>query len=71
MIIKQLNPPLPLISPKGKCYAHFLIDYGIEEHLMWVTFDDKTGECWTWPNPDVRIQNNTTIKRNVNEKILF
>ncbi len=62
-MILQLNPPLPLISPKGKCYAHFLIDYGLEENLMWVTFDDDTGECWTWSNTEIRIQKNTSIGR--------
>jgi hypothetical protein len=62
-MIIQLKPPLPLISPRGKCYAHFLIDYGSEENLMWVTFDDATGECWTWSNQDIRIQKNLTIGR--------
>jgi hypothetical protein len=59
----QLNPIIPLISPKGKCYAYFLIDYSEEHHLMWVTFDDATGECWTWPNTEIRIQNNPTLGR--------
>lgn len=62
-MILQLDPVIPMISPKGKCFAHFLIDMGIEHNLMWVTFDDKTGECWTWSNPEIRIQNNVTIGR--------
>jgi hypothetical protein len=66
-MIIQLSPALGLISPLGKCYAHFLIDYGIEEHLCWVCFQDDTGECWTWRNPEIRIQNNHTIGRNVQQ----
>lgn len=27
-MIKQLNPPLPLTTPQGKAWAHFVIDYG-------------------------------------------
>lgn len=59
----QLNPPIPLDTPKGKALAHFLIDYGPEHHLMWVCFQDETGECWTWPNPDIRAQNNPSMQR--------
>lgn len=63
-MIIQLSPALPLDTPKGKGYCHFLIDYGIEEHLMFVVFLDETGECWTFENPQIRIQNNITIGRN-------
>lgn len=62
-MLTQLNPPLPLDTPKGKALAHFVIDYGPEHHLMWVTFVDATGECWTWPNPKVRAQGNITMGR--------
>lgn len=63
-MIVQLNPPLPLNTPKGKGYCHFLLDYGMEEHLMFVCFLDESGECWTFENPEIRIQNNITIGRN-------
>jgi hypothetical protein len=59
----QLNPPLPIQTPKGPAVAHFLIDYGIEYNLMWVCFQDETGECWTWSNRDIRAQKNITIGR--------
>jgi len=51
----QLEPTIPLETPKGKAKAHFLIDYGQEHHLLWVCFQDDTGECWTWPNPQVKL----------------
>jgi len=59
----QLNPPLPLITPKGKAWAHIVIDYGQEHDLLWVCFQDETGECWTWGNRDVRMQENITMGR--------
>lgn len=62
-MITQLNPPIPLETPKGKALAHFVIDYGPEHHLMWVTFVDATGECWTWPNYKIRAQKNITMGR--------
>lgn len=62
-MITQLNPPIPLDTPKGKALAHFVIDYGPEHNLMWVTFVDATGECWTWPNPKIRAQKNITMGR--------
>jgi len=62
-MLTQLNPPLPLITPKGKAWAHIVIDYGQEHDLLWVCFQDETGECWTWGNRDVHIQENITMGR--------
>ena len=62
-MIKQLNPPIPMDTPKGAALAHFMIDYGPEHHLMWVTFVDATGECWTWSNTKIRAQKNITLGR--------
>jgi hypothetical protein len=62
-MLTQLNPPLPLLTPKGKAWAHLVIDYGPEADLMWVCFQDDDGACWTWCNRDVRIQTNATLGR--------
>ena len=59
----QLSPSLPVITPKGKALAHFLIDYGEEHHLMWVCIQDITGEIWTWSNPEILAQSNLTMGR--------
>jgi hypothetical protein len=59
----QLNPPIPLITPKGKGWAHILIDLSQEHHLQWVVFLDETGECWTFQNPEIKIQSNYTMGR--------
>lgn len=63
MAITQLNPPLPLETPKGSGWAHFVIDYGSECDLMWVVFLDKDGACWTVPNPEVRMSWNWSMGR--------
>lgn len=62
-MILQLNPPLWLDTPKGQALAHFMIDRGIDCDIEWVCFQQETGECWTWLNPDVKILGNTTIGR--------
>jgi hypothetical protein len=62
-MITQLNPPLPLDTPKGAGLAHFVIDYGPEADLLWVVFMDKDGACWTVPNPEIRMQSNWTMGR--------
>jgi hypothetical protein len=62
-MIIQLNPPIPLTTPKGSAWAHALIDYGVESHLYWVCFIDSSGECRTFSNPEIRAQKNITIGR--------
>ena len=60
MTLIRINPAIPMISPKGPCLAHFLIDNGIETDICWVCFQDNTGECRTWSNKDIRAQKNVT-----------
>ena len=60
----QLDPPIPVITPKGDGYAHVLIDYGPEYNLLWVCFLDDSGECWTYDNTQIRAQKNVTMGRN-------
>lgn len=62
-MLLQLDPPIPLDTPKGSALAHVLIDYGPEYDLMWVCFNDADGQCWTWTNKDVRGVKNITIGR--------
>ena len=59
----QLNPPIPLETPKGSGLAHLVIDYSIEHNLNWVVFLDKDGQCWTFSNSVVRAQKNITAER--------
>lgn len=57
----QLNPPMPLETPKGKAWAVAMIDYGPHWDLQWITFVQDTGECWTFLNRDVRQEANLTF----------
>lgn len=63
-MILQLNPPLPLRTPKGDGWAHLVIDYGQEHHLIWVVFLNDGGQCWAIANPDVTMDLNWTMGRN-------
>jgi hypothetical protein len=63
----QLNPTIPVVTPKGKGDAIGWIDYGQETDLFWVVFQTDTCECWTWANKDIRAQQNLTIGRKKGE----
>jgi len=64
MNLTQLNPTLPMtVEGRGNGYALAVIDYGPEHHLIWVVALDETGEIWSAPNPQVRMQSNWTMGR--------
>jgi hypothetical protein len=60
----QLNPCIPVITSKGKGFAHILIDYSQEHDIYWVVFLNDNGECWTLSNKEVRLDSNITLGRN-------
>lgn len=62
-MIQRIDPPLELTTAKGKVWAHFLIDYGVDYDLLWVCFAQDTGECWTFRNDDIRLCENITMHR--------
>jgi len=68
-MILQLNPPVPIETPRGPSLAHGWIDYGPEYSLIWIAFDDATGQAWLWPNEKIRAQKNITMGRMSPEKI--
>ena len=59
----QLNPPLPMNTPKGEGFSHILIDYGPESDLYWTVLITETGEIWTYANRYVRASKNITLGR--------
>jgi len=63
MNILQLNPPIPLNTPKGPGIAWLVLDYGAEHNLMWTVAIDETGEIWTFCNAEVRAQKNISLGR--------
>lgn len=58
----QLDPPLPVVTPRGKALAHVLIDYGPEHDLVWVCFG-ADNEIWCYRNQDIRADVNITFGR--------
>lgn len=66
-MLTQLNPPLPMQTPRGSGWAHFIIDYGLESDLLWVVFMDADGSCWTVQNGEIRMSYNWTIGRRPTE----
>lgn len=63
MAILQLDPPIPLDTPKGQGLAWLVIDMGAEHNLLWTVAIDETREIWTFANPQVRAQKNITMGR--------
>lgn len=63
-MILQLNPQIPLITPKGPGQAILIVDYSEEHDLKWVVIQDEGGEVWTWSNHQVRGFKNITMGRN-------
>jgi len=59
----QLDPPIPMITPKGKGYALLVIDYSQEHDLIFTVAIDDTGELWCFRNHEVRLQENITMGR--------
>lgn len=68
-MLLQLNPPIWLSTPKGDALAHVLIDYGPDHDLLWTAFVKSTGECWTFPNKDVRAVKNISLGMNTGSDI--
>lgn len=59
----QLNPPLPVYTPRGTGVAHLAIDYGLEHDILWVVALDSDGQFWVVPNSEVRARWNVTAGR--------
>jgi hypothetical protein len=62
-MILQLNPPIPLDTPKGSGLALLVIDYGTEHNILWTVAINETGEIWTFMNPEVKATKNVSMGR--------
>ncbi len=62
----QLNPTIPVETPKGKGYALFVIDYSSEHHIIWIVALDATREVWGFSNPEIKVQSNYTMRKENN-----
>lgn len=70
-MILQIDPPIPMNTPKGEGLAHFLIDYGMESDLYWTVFITETGEIWTYANKLVRASKNISLGRMKHPSLLL
>ena len=66
----QFTPSIPvevvendLGIPIGKGRAIVLLDYSVEDHLLWLVFMDESKEPWLVPNPFLRAQSNPSRGR--------
>jgi hypothetical protein len=59
----QLNPSIPMDTPKGRGLALAVIDYGQEHNLLWVVTLNTSGEIWCVPNSHVRVPPNWSAER--------
>lgn len=69
-MILQLNPAIPVVTPDGKGWAYFLTDYGVDADHMWtvcLSEGDKTGQFWSYMNPQIRMGDNVTLRRTSKE----
>jgi len=64
-MLLQLNPPIPVNTPKGPGECWILIDYSKEDHLLWVVALDDSGEVWAYKNSDIRAIENISLGRKI------
>lgn len=52
---------LPVWTPLGRAYAYAVIDAGPVSDLQWICWMRESGECWTFRNPYIRLEENITL----------
>jgi len=66
-MILQLIPQIEMQTSKGRGFANFLVDRGMDFDNEWIVFLDS-GEIWSFLNKDVRIPKNVTYGRDGGDK---
>lgn len=62
-MILQLEPMLPVDTPKGPGFAFALIDYGQEFDTLYKVMITATREVWDVPQPQIRAVRNISMGR--------
>lgn len=62
-MIIQLNPQIPMHTPRGNGYAIAMIDYSQDHSIIWVVGLSSNGQIWSFSNEEVRLQWNVTMQR--------
>lgn len=63
MAITRVDPPFHFNTPLDSATCHFVWDQGSELDVQWGCFLDATGECWWWPNSQIRLLPNISSAR--------
>ena len=61
-MLTRIDPAIPLRTPRGKAFAHFVDDCGDEREALWVCFC-ADGQIWWVPNSQVRACRNLSLGR--------
>lgn len=61
-MILPLNPPIPVETPEGSGQALYLIEYGPEYDLYWITVLESSRECITFNNRDIRARISVSLE---------
>jgi hypothetical protein len=57
----RLMPPIFVLTPRGQCYAHVLIDYGPDWNTVWLVALCDTGEVFHCDSSEVRFMGNEML----------
>ena len=66
-MLLELSDPPHLITPKGKGWANWLIDYGPNADVIWGVILDESGEIWWVSNDKVRVSGNWSRGQETND----
>jgi hypothetical protein len=61
-MIKQLDAPFDVVTPLGVAVCMFVAESG-QDQIEWGCFQVETGECWWWPNQQIRLRPNISANR--------
>lgn len=62
-MIIQCNPPIEVITPLGKGWCLFLIDYGISVNTIWIVRLDNKGSVRHFESNDIFVVANLMLKQ--------
>jgi hypothetical protein len=62
-MIVQLNPTIPVFTPRGPGHCVAWIDYSQDHNTLWKVMLDDGGEVWDFPQSDIRGVENFSLGR--------
>lgn len=65
----QLNPTIPVDTPKGRGYAIWREDLSQEHDTLWTVIIDETGQFWDMPQSQIRARANYSMGRHSPERL--